>query len=181
MHAARQTRIKASHRAHDVNALEFLRPVFFEDGSVLYRILVRPRSAVNVAWIRVPGCRRVGMVVCDLALADHRVMREHAAYRLVEAATNGLLRNLESGPGSCSTGVQFLQRPLRKTESRRSRINLEVSTGSIALDRVAPLGNLPFELNLGLGRSFGQVHLDALAGGLDVTDVHNSRECRRPK
>src|ERR1700686_2890399 len=181
MHAARQTRIKASHRAHDVNALEFLRPVFFEDGSVLYRILVRPRSAVNVAWIRVPGCRRIGMVVGDLALADHHVMREHAAYRFVEAATNGLLRNLEISPSPCPTGMQFLQRPLRKIKSRGSRINLEVSTGAIALDRIAPLGNLPFKLNLRLGRSFWQVHFYALPSGLDVPDVHNSRECRRPK
>src|ERR1700730_6607297 len=148
MHAARQTRIKAPHRPHDVNALEFLRPVFFEDGSVLYRILVRPRSAINIAWIRVPGCRRIGMIVGDLALADHDVMREHAAYRLVEAATNGFFRNLEISPSPCSTGVQLLQRPLRKIESRGSRINLEVRAGSIALDRIAPLGNLPFKFNL---------------------------------
>src|SRR6202140_1062017 len=98
MHAARQTRIKAPHRAHDVNALELLRPVFFEDGSVLHRILVRPRSAINISWIRVPGCRGIGMVVGDLALADHHVMRENAAYRFVEAATKGPLRNLEILP-----------------------------------------------------------------------------------
>src|ERR1700741_3829628 len=109
MHAARQTRIKASHRAHDVNALEFLGAVLLENWSVLHCVLVRPRSTINVAWIRVPRRRRVGMVVGDLALADHHVMGQHAAYRLVEAATNGLLRNLEISPSPCPTCVQLLQ------------------------------------------------------------------------
>src|ERR1700675_4198766 len=146
MHAARQTGIEAPHRAHDVNALELLRTIFFEDRSVLHRVFIRSRSAVNVAWIRVPGGRRIGMVVGDLALANHYVMREHASNRLVEAATNGFFRNLEIGPGSCSTGVQLLQCPLSEIESRRSRVDLEISPGTVALDGVAPLWNLPFKL-----------------------------------
>src|SRR5271165_1664612 len=86
VHAARQTRIKAPYRAHDIDSLELVRPVFFKDRSVLHRILVRARSAINVARIGIPGGRRIGMVVGDLTIFDHHMVREHAANRLVEAA-----------------------------------------------------------------------------------------------
>src|SRR6266404_2393169 len=49
MYAARQTRVEASYRAHDIDSLEFVRTVFFKDRRVLHRVLVRPRSAVDVA------------------------------------------------------------------------------------------------------------------------------------
>src|SRR5579859_5841254 len=148
MHAARQTRIETPHRAHDVNALEFLRAVLFEDRSILHGILIRSWSAVNIPRIRVPGRRRIGMIIRNLALADYDVMREYAANCLVEAATNGFLRNFEVRPGFSSAGVEFFQRSLRKIESRRGRIGLEVCSGTVSLDSIAPLWNLPFKLNL---------------------------------
>ncbi len=84
--AARQARIKAAHRAHDVDAFEFIRPVLLEDRRVLHRIFVRTRSSVNVARVGIPASRRIRMIVGDLAVANHDVMREHAAHRFVEAA-----------------------------------------------------------------------------------------------
>src|ERR1700682_6295090 len=78
VHAARQTRIKTPHRAHDINSLELVRTVFLKDRSVLHRVLIWTRSAVNVAWIGIPGGRRIRVVVGDLAFFDHHVMREHA-------------------------------------------------------------------------------------------------------
>ena len=47
------------------------------------------------------------MVICDLAVANHHVMRKHAADRLVEAATDRLFRNLEVGPGLGSSRMQL--------------------------------------------------------------------------
>src|SRR5277367_6133126 len=49
MDAARQTRIETSYRAHNVDALKLLRTVLFKDRRVLHGILVRPRSAINIA------------------------------------------------------------------------------------------------------------------------------------
>src|SRR5580704_15132727 len=71
MHAARQTRVEATYRTHDIDSLELVRAVFLEDRGVLYRVLVRTRSAVNVARIGIPGGRRIWMVVGDLTLFDH--------------------------------------------------------------------------------------------------------------
>ena len=42
-------------------------------------------------------------------------------------------------------------------------------------------GNLPLELDLGQRRRLGQIHLHAVAGGLDIADVHQSGESRRPQ
>src|ERR1700683_1103812 len=181
MHAARQTRIEAPYSAHDVNALELLGAIFLKDRSVLYSILIRSRRSVDIPRIRVPGCGRIGMVISDFAFANHHVVREHTSYGLVEAATDSLLGNLEVGPGSGPAGVQLLQRPLSKIESRRRCVDLEVSSGAITLDGIAPLRNLPFKLNLRLGGSLGQVHLHAVTRGFDVTDIHEPGERRRPK
>ena len=88
------------------------------------------------------------MVVGDLAVADHDVVRQHAAYRLVEPAADGLVGHLEVGPGPRPAGVQFLHRPFGEVERRCRGVGLEVGAGPVALDRVAPLGNLPLELDL---------------------------------
>src|SRR5579862_7084136 len=98
VYAAGQARIETSHRPHDVDPLEFIGTIFLEDRRVLHRILIRTRSAIYVTRIGVPGRRRIRMIVCDLALADHNVMRKNATHRLMESATNGLIRNLKLMP-----------------------------------------------------------------------------------
>ena len=72
--AAGQTGIEAAHRAHDIDALEFVRTVLLKDRRVLHRVFVRSRRAVNIARIRVPRRRRIRMVVGDLAVANDHVM-----------------------------------------------------------------------------------------------------------
>src|SRR5262249_33481911 len=74
MHTARQAWVEASHRAHDIDALEIVGAVFLEDRRALYGILVRTRRAVHIARRAVPWCRRIRMIVGDLAIADHQVM-----------------------------------------------------------------------------------------------------------
>src|SRR5271165_5174553 len=171
MHATWQTRIEAPHRTHDVDSLELVRTVFFEDRSVLYRVLVRTRSAVNVTRIGIPGRRRIRVIVGDLAFFDHDVVRKNAAHRFVEAAADGLLWNLELSPGFGVSRMQFRQRLFHKVQSSASRVDLEVRPCTVAFDGIAPLGNLPLELNLRQRSSLRQIHLDAVAGGLDVADV----------
>ena len=95
MHAARQAWVEATHGAHYVYALEVVRAVLLEDRGTLDRVLVRTRGAVGVSGGAVPRRGRVGMVVGDLAVPDHEVVREDPAHGLVEAAADGLVRNLE--------------------------------------------------------------------------------------
>src|SRR5215813_10937614 len=98
MHAARQAWIEAAHGSHDVYALEIVRPVLLEDRCALHSVFIWPRRAVEIARTGVPRRRRIRMIVGDFAVADHDVMREHAAHRFVEAAADGLLRDSEIGP-----------------------------------------------------------------------------------
>src|SRR3984885_114919 len=107
MYAAGQTGIEAANRAHDIDALEILWAIVFENGCVLHRVLIRAGSSIHIARIRVPWCRRVRMVIRDLAFADDHMMREHPTHRLVEPAADGLLGNLEVTPGGSAAGVQL--------------------------------------------------------------------------
>src|SRR5215469_6653249 len=66
---ARQAWVEASHGSHDVDTLEVLRAILLEDRRVLHGVLVRSRSAVGVAWARVPRRRWVRLIVGDLAFA----------------------------------------------------------------------------------------------------------------
>jgi hypothetical protein len=66
----------------------------------------------------------------------------------VEAATNGLFRDLEVIPRSGSAGMQLKQRLLGEVECGRCRVGLEIGARAIPLDRIAPLRNLPLKLDL---------------------------------
>src|SRR3984885_6953585 len=64
---AREARVETSHRSHDVDALEVVEVVLLEDRGVHHRVLVGSGGAVDVARAGVPRCRRVRVVVGDLA------------------------------------------------------------------------------------------------------------------
>src|SRR5579863_5805027 len=66
---------------------------------------------------------------------------------------------------------------------RHSRgICLEVRSGAVTLDSVAPLGYLPLELHLWLGSRFGQANLHAVSRRLDVAaQVYNTGQRGRPQ
>ena len=150
VHTARQTWIEASDRPHDVDAFEVLRAVFLEDRCVLHRVFVGAGGAKAVARVCVPGSWRIGMIVGDLVVFNHHVMRQHTANRLVEAAPYAFFGNLEVVPGFCSAGMQLGQCLFGEVQSGRSRIGLEVSASAIPFNRVTPFGNLPLKFNFGL-------------------------------
>ena len=171
VHAAGQARIERAHRAHDVDALEVLGAVLLEDRRVLHRILVRARRPVDVARARVPRRRRVGLVVGDLAVADHHVVGEHAAGGLVEAAADRAVRNGELVPALRPPRLDLLHRPLEAVQRDQRAVGLVVGPGAVALDRVGLLRDLPLELHLGhVGRA-RQHHLDRVPGRLGVAEV----------
>src|SRR5262249_634698 len=99
----------------------------------------------------------------------------------VEAATDGFLRHLEVVPGFGSSGVQLGECLLHKMQGSGRRIRLEVCARPIALDRVAPFGNLPLELNLRQGSGLWKIDLHALSCGFYVSDVDDARQSRGPK
>ena len=84
------------------------------------------------------------------------MVRKNAADGLVEAAADGAFGNLEVRPGFRSARVQFFERLFDEVQRGRRSVRLEVSAGTIALDGIAPLGNLPFELDFGKRHGFRQ-------------------------
>ena len=90
------------------------------------------------------------MIVGDLVIANHHVMRQHSANRLVEAASYRFFGNLEVIPRLCSAGMQLGECLFGEVKRGRSGIGLEVSASTITFNRIAPLGNLPLELDFGL-------------------------------
>ena len=121
------------------------------------------------------------MIVGDLVIADHNMMRKDPAHCLMEAATDGFVRHLEFVPGLGAAGMQLRQSLLSEMKRSCGCISLEIGAGPIALDRIAPLRDLPLEFYFRKRYGFGQVDLDALPCRLDVADVHNARQRRRPE
>src|SRR5947208_58789 len=114
-------------------------------------------------------------------LSHHVVIREDAAHRLVEAAADGLVGHGKLGPDLRAPGVQFGQRLLGEVQGRRRRIGLEVATGAVALDGIAPARDVPLQFHFRLEGRLRQVNLDAVAGGLDVADVHQAGQGGGPE
>src|SRR5438874_13698215 len=77
VHAARETRIEAPDRAHDIDALEGVAAVLLEDWHVLNGFLVRARSGIDIPRACIPRRRRVRVVVGNLAIADDQLTRRH--------------------------------------------------------------------------------------------------------
>src|SRR6476646_2005034 len=174
VHAAGQAGVERADGPHDVDSLEVLRSVLLEYGGVLDGVLVRARRSERIARARVPGRRRVGLVVRDLALADHHVVGEHAAGSLVEAAADGALGHLELVPALGAAGLYLLHRPLQIVQRDQRRVGLVVGAGAVALDRVRLLRHLPLQLHLRhVGRA-RQHHLQRVPGGLDVAEVDDA-------
>ena len=121
------------------------------------------------------------MIVGDLVILNHHMVRKDATDGLVETAADGAFRNFKIRPRFSSARVQLGQRLFEKVQRGRGGVCLEVSSGAIAFDGVAPLGNFPLELDFGKRLSFWQVNFDAVASGFDVADIHDSRECRGPE
>ena len=74
-----------------------------------------------------------------------------------------------------------IERLLGEVQRDGGRVGLEVGTRPVALEGVAPLRDLPFERHRTLGRGLRQVDLHAVPGGLDVADVDQPGQRRRPQ
>src|SRR5205807_9452820 len=98
VHAAGQARVEAPHGAHDVDTLERLGSVLLEQRAALDGVLVRTGAAEAVARARFPARRRIREIIGDPAVADHYLMREQPAHRLVAATTHRFTASLELIP-----------------------------------------------------------------------------------
>src|SRR5262249_12690042 len=99
------------------------------------------------------------------------MVRQHASYGLVESAGDRLVGHFKVRPCFVAAGAYFIQRLLAEIQRCGSSISLEVGTGAVALDGVAPLRNAPLEFRLRKKRSLGQIDFDAVTGRLDVADI----------
>ena len=79
------------------------------------------------------------MIVGDLAVPDHHVVREHPAYRLVEAAADGLVRHLELLEDLCISRAHKLEGFLHEVDGLRRRVGYEVGPRPAPLEGVGPL------------------------------------------
>src|ERR1700728_2497421 len=181
MYAARQAWIETSNGAHDVDAFELVGPILFEDRCILHRVFVRPRRSIDIPGICVPRSGRIRVVVGDLVIFDHHMVREHATDGFVKPASDSAFGNLKVCPSFRPAGMQFFQSLFHEIQSGSRRVGLEVSARAITLDCVTPLWNFPLEFDLRKGRSFWQIYFHAVAGGLNVTDVHDASERRSPE
>src|ERR1700720_2475926 len=99
----------------------------------------------------------------------------------METATDGTLGNFEVRPRLRPTGMQFFKRLFHEMQGSSRRVRLEVSPGSVAFNGIAPLRNLPLELDLGKRSRLRQIDLYAVTGSLDVANVHDASERRSPE
>ena len=159
--------------------LKLLPVVLLEDRLALHRVLVRAGRAVDVARVGVPGRRRVRVVVGDLAVPDHHVVREHAAHRLGEAAADAPRPAPRTAPRSWSARPGSRPAPSRRsaarTPPRRPGSSVRARSRSIVL---LHCGIFHSKLDRALERRLGQVDLHAVPGGLDVADVDQARPAR---
>src|SRR5258705_444152 len=92
--------------------------------------------------------RWVRVIVRDLAVADHEVVREHAANGLVESAADRVVGHLEFLEHLDVAGVHTLERLVDEIQRHRRRVGDEVRARAVAFDRVRALRDLPLELDL---------------------------------
>ena len=156
MHTAGQAWVEAADSAHNVDALEILRTVLFENRAALHGVLVGPRCPIYVPRAGIPGRRRIWMIVGDLAASDNQMMRQHAAHRLMEAAADGLIRYFEIRPGGCSACLHLGQRLLDKIIGRSRAVSLKIGARAVTLDRIAEFRDLPFEFPIAFQRGLRQ-------------------------
>ncbi len=83
VNTAGQAGVKTPHRAHDINALELVWSVLLKNGSILYRVFVWTRRAVDVTRIRVPGRGRIWMIIGNFSVREspHDVRARHERLR----------------------------------------------------------------------------------------------------
>src|SRR5262249_57030156 len=99
------------------------------------------------------------------------VMRRAPAPRLVESASDRIVRHGKGAGRARASGVRLVERALGEVERRGGGVRLEVRSRPVALERVAPRGNLPLERDLGKRRGSGKRDRYAPARGANVAHV----------
>src|SRR6266850_3716956 len=143
VHTARKTRIEAPNGTHDVDTFEFVGAVLFKDRRVLNGIFIGTRRPVRIARTGIPWCRRIRVVIRNLAGADDDMVRKHASDGFMETARYCIVWDFKVRPGPAVPRSNFVHRLLAEIQSRGCRVCLEIGAGSIPFDRVAPLGDVP--------------------------------------
>src|SRR5438874_91466 len=92
-----------------------------------------------------------------------------------------LIGDLEIPPGLGVPGIDRFHGALEKIKRGGGGVSLEITARSIALQRIAPFWNSPFESRFGQIGRLGQRNSDSLPGGLDVPNVDRACESSGPE
>src|SRR5436305_4035246 len=116
MHTTGQAGIKAANCSHDINALEVVRAILFEDRRILHSIFIRARGAIDISYTAIPWGGWIRVVVRDLPIFDHHMMGKHTSYGLVESTTNSFVWDCKFGPGFAMSGTYLIKSLIDKVQ-----------------------------------------------------------------
>ncbi len=94
------------------------------------------------------------MIIRDFPVANHNVVRQHAANGFMESTADAFVGHFEIRPGFRVALAHAIERLLNEIKCRRRCISLKISARPVALKRIAPLRDLPFEFGFGEQRRF---------------------------
>ena len=114
------------------------------------------------------------MIVGDFALSNHQVVGEYAPHGFMETAADRFVRHREVREDLGLALANQLQRLFHEVHAHGCGVRQEIDAGTVPLDGIGPLRNLPFEPRLGHYRGLGQIDDHAVARGLDVAHIHQA-------
>ena len=114
------------------------------------------------------------MIVHDFSIANHHMMRQHAAHGFMESASDGFVRNLELRPGFCLAGSHTVECFFYEVKRCGGGVGLEVSSCAVKLNGIAPLLDLPFKFGYRKQSGLRQLDFYAVAGCFNVPDIDQS-------
>jgi len=129
-----QTGIEAPYHPHNVDSLNFIRPVLFKNWGVLDCILIRSWYSEWVPRTGIPAGRRIGMIIRNFAIllspCDARAHPGQLREIRNQSPTSGTL----NGAQVCVRPACTSRSALSANRVRRGRHMLGRSTGAVTFD-----------------------------------------------
>ena len=167
MHTAGQAGIEAAHRAHDVNPLEPVRRVLFEDGRVLDGVLIRAGRTKTWEPFSVPDeANSCGFTEAVLGvLSHHMVIRggKIANYHPYPPTPwNASVRDVYGTPGPYEDAVQ--NTPILEENPPETFKGIDIMRTVRSFDPCLPCG---VHMYLGGGKKLELLHSPTQSAGAE--------------
>ena len=112
------------------------------------------------------------MVICNLSIADDKVMGKHTPDRFMETATDHFIRYFEILERPDIARVEALHRLLIKEDRHGCRVGNEISPCPVAFNGIRPFRDFPFQLHFWKRFSLWQTDLDTVSCGFDIRCIN---------